>query len=665
MSYVAGKNKELIIGRLCDEGGGIDPIHDTRAGDIYYNVMPMQALPVHYDTYIEYFEAGVNSLSRYGLDWADFGGDYVSFERAVYDLLYDKLILFYPYKGGSDHNNVDFTSVELVPRPAGYSDDMEYTPVPVFSKNDTGSDEAKFARALRRGEGLYVGRPIPIDEHDMPPFVLWQTEDDVYHAYGPIAAIGGTSESLELRVAEGYSVVEVEPKYVLSFVVSEHSGLAYLNRQAVEQIKMQLQFAEAAVVDDPASEEDTLAGSLDPELRARLAAIQERAPEHVAAPVVADRSATPARGVVTAENAFIAQVAAVARAEGYGYASLDIINFHVALKSSRLTVLAGMSGTGKSQLVRLYAKALGASAVLKSIAVRPSWTDDADILGYLDMRAMAYRPADSGLVDTLIEAAKNPDKCYIVCFDEMNLSRVEHYFSQFISILERPAGERTLELYNAALEEQVRAASTTGENAPGSAEAFYPAHITIGDNVRFVGTVNIDESTFDFSDKLLDRATILRLHPLTLKELAAMLESAPAMPTLAPYSLLEFCEPCGRELELAATEIALLDELSARLTEARAGLGVGFRIARQIASYLASVPEGSGLSRGEALDMELAQRVLTKVRGQQAELGELLTPGEGSLAAILDRYKTLSDFAECRAVLARKEKEMMSYGYTV
>lgn len=656
MSYVAGKNKELIIGRLCDEGGGIDPIHDTRAGDIYYNVMPMQALPVHYDTYIEYFEAGVNSLSRYGLDWADFGGDYASFERAVYDLLYDKLILFYPYKGGSDHNNVDFTSVELVPRPAGYSDDMEYTPIPVFSINDTGRGEAEFARALRRGEGLYVGRPIAIDEHDMPPFVLWQTEDDVYRAYGPLAGIGGSSESLELRLAEGYSVVEVEPKYVLSFVVSEVSGLAYLNRQAVEQIKMQLQFAESAAVNDPAGAEDTLAGSLDPEMLARLTAIQETAPDHVEAPasVAASHASAPmSANDATGERAFLRQVATVARAHGFGYNDVDIVNLHVSLKSSLLTVLAGMSGTGKSQLVRLYAEALGAGAVLKSIAVRPSWTDDADILGYLDMRAMEYRPADSGLVDTLLAAAASPDRLYIVCFDEMNLSRVEHYFSQFISILERPADERTLELYNPALAGEVGNASR------------YPAHVTIGDNVRFVGTVNIDESTFDFSDKLLDRATILRLHPLTLRELSVMLARGEAMPEIADYSFAEFCAAPSRLLTLTERELALLDELSARLSEARAGLGVGFRIARQVARYLRSIPAGCGLTRAQAFDMELAQRVLTKVRGQQAEFGELLSPGEGSLLALLDSYADVSDFAECRAVLARKEKEMMSYGYTV
>ena len=69
---------------------------------------------------------------------------------------------------------------------------------------------------------------------------------------------------------------------------------------------------------------------------------------------------------------------------------------------------------------------------IKFISVSPAWTDDSDILGYVDYRNMLYREADTELVAFLKRAADDKDNRYIVCFDEMNLARVEHYFSQFL-----------------------------------------------------------------------------------------------------------------------------------------------------------------------------------------------------------------------------------------
>lgn len=63
--------------------------------------------------------------------------------------------------------------------------------------------------------------------------------------------------------------------------------------------------------------------------------------------------------------------------------------------------------------------------------------DDGDILGYVDMKNMVYRSADTGLAELLIDAAAHPDEMFLICFDEMNLARAEHYFAQFISVLER------------------------------------------------------------------------------------------------------------------------------------------------------------------------------------------------------------------------------------
>ena len=188
---------------------------------------------------------------------------------------------------------------------------------------------------------------------------------------------------------------------------------------------------------------------------------------------------------------------------GLSYSLKDLINFHTAMKSSNLVLLAGMSGTGKSKLVNAYRRALGLdSEQFTFISVRPSWTDDADLIGYADTLNMVYRPGDSGLVNVLKQAEKEEDKLFIICFDEMNLARVEHYFSQFLSILEMEPGQRQLRLYNDELANRLYNS------------AQYPPSITIKKNVMFVGTVNLDESTHHFSDKVLDRANVIELDVL-------------------------------------------------------------------------------------------------------------------------------------------------------
>lgn len=184
------------------------------------------------------------------------------------------------------------------------------------------------------------------------------------------------------------------------------------------------------------------------------------------------------------ESGFLLRLSDAAANSGLLYEKEDLINFHVSMKSSRLTILAGMSGTGKSGLVRLYGRALGLpEEQVRFLAVRPSWMDDGDILGYVDMKNMVYRSADTGLAELLIEAAAHPEKLYLLCFDEMNLARVEHYFAQFISVLEKEENP-VIRLYNPSL---------AGKLYNSSA---YPAEIPVGRNVLFTGTVNVDESTY-------------------------------------------------------------------------------------------------------------------------------------------------------------------------
>ena len=149
------------------------------------------------------------------------------------------------------------------------------------------------------------------------------------------------------------------------------------------------------------------------------------------------------------ENEFMEAFQNECKRLGLYYDTKDLYNFHTAMKTGSLVILAGMSGTGKSKLVQCYANAVKLNKdQMLFVPVRPFWQDDADVIGYLDTLHNVYRPGDSGVMNILARANEYGEDLHIVCFDEMNLARVEHYFSQFLSVLELEENKRILRLYN-------------------------------------------------------------------------------------------------------------------------------------------------------------------------------------------------------------------------
>ena len=358
------------------------------------------------------------------------------------------------------------------------------------------------------------------------------------------------------------------------------------------------------------------------------------------------------------EQEFIAQFLSCVEQKGFLYDKKDLYNFHVAAKSSKLLILSGMSGIGKSALVRLYGEALGLSASqMAFLPVRPSWMDDGDILGYLDKNSMLYYPSDTGLAELLVEASKHPEKMYMVCFDEMNLARVEHYIAQFISELEKK-DSRKIQLYNPSLENRVHNSH------------LYPAQISIGDNVLFMGTVNMDESTYHFSDKVLDRANVITLHQ---RKFADMKSFCPVKDGLfVPISADAYRKfrVENKKVRLSNEELELLDALNEALQESRVSGGIGYRVAFDIDRYVENIPSLKDFTRGDGLDLQIVQRILTKVRGSREQLQTLLSMTDdgkvgGKLMDLFATYKNVSSFTESKKVLMRKAKELKLYDYTI
>lgn len=160
--------------------------------------------------------------------------------------------------------------------------------------------------------------------------------------------------------------------------------------------------------------------------------------------------------------------------------------------ASRLSILEGLSGTGKSSLPRYFAKFINAEVVF--LPVQTTWRDKTSILGYYNDFSKTYSETD--LLLKLYDANYNPDKLYFVVLDEMNIAKVEYYFADFLSILEYPKDQWKLRIMNFPYN-------------------FVPpiylvdGYIQIPSNTYFVGTVNKDDSVQTITDKVYDRAVTI------------------------------------------------------------------------------------------------------------------------------------------------------------
>lgn len=339
-----------------------------------------------------------------------------------------------------------------------------------------------------------------------------------------------------------------------------------------------------------------------------------------------------------------------AKACGLNFNSDDLINFYTSVKSSRLTIIEGISGTGKSKLVDLYGRTLGLddNGHMLIVPVSPGWTDDTDILGYLDNSSMQYKESSIGLVSFLVEASKHPDKPFLVCFDEMNLAKVEYYFAQFISILENDVNNRILRIYNP--KEEI--------NVTNAAE--YPAEIRLGENIIFCGTINVDESTYRLSDKVLDRANLIKLQDCDF----SVYDDEKPVFIVVDVTLVDKPKSQG----LTDDELSLLDELNEKLKNVNPRFCFAHRVVNQISRYLDAIPGNDiDYTREKALDKLIVQKILPKVRGTEEQVRDLIgyIEDDNYVSGIIDKY--LNDgkveYPVTRKALKEKAKELRNYGY--
>ncbi|MBR2138070.1 MAG: hypothetical protein IJ966_02075, partial [Bacilli bacterium] len=172
------------------------------------------------------------------------------------------------------------------------------------------------------------------------------------------------------------------------------------------------------------------------------------------------------------------------------YYELDTIRYFISgLGTSHFMILEGLSGTGKSSLPRYFSKF--ANAELLFIPVQATWRDRTNLIGFFNEFSKTY--TETEFLISLYKANYNPDKLYFYVLDEMNISRVEYYFADFLSVLEYPVEDWKLKIMQLPY------------NFIPPAKLF-DGIIQIPDNAYFVGTANKDDSTFTITDKVYDRA---------------------------------------------------------------------------------------------------------------------------------------------------------------
>jgi len=178
--------------------------------------------------------------------------------------------------------------------------------------------------------------------------------------------------------------------------------------------------------------------------------------------------------------------------EKYYYSIEQIRTFIAGFASSRLMILEGLSGTGKSSLPRLFQNFIGAKTI--TVPVQSSWKDRNDLLGFYNDFKKQYKETD--FLKALYESSINPQRIYCIVLDEVNLSRIEYYFADFISVLEKNPDEWWVEL----ISEKIQGTMPN---------AIHDGKIRVGENVWFIGTANKDDSTFLITDKVYDRSVVL------------------------------------------------------------------------------------------------------------------------------------------------------------
>lgn len=298
--------------------------------------------------------------------------------------------------------------------------------------------------------------------------------------------------------------------------------------------------------------------------------------------------------------------------------------YHVALnhlEHKHFVILTGLSGTGKTSLVKFYSFATHGitNSEIKDpfffiCSVRPDWTDPTGLIGYYDIVSGKY--IVTPFLEAILMATAHRETPVFVCIDEMNIARAEFYFADILSAME---SRMPLLLHSNSVPLE------------GSRGEAVPDRIALPSNLFITGTINVDESTQPLSDKILDRANTIDMSQVDAQGFLNNLDKR--YNELSPS--IKVCTP-------------LLIQLNSYLLPY--GLGFGYRVMEEIIRYVAFVKSKGIMDDEVALDSQVAQKILIKLKGSESQrklldqLERLLNPYPDSLKIVNDLQNQLEEF---------------------
>ena len=271
----------------------------------------------------------------------------------------------------------------------------------------------------------------------------------------------------------------------------------------------------------------------------------------------------------------------------------DIRRFIGSLAVTKLIILQGMSGTGKTSLAYAFGEFLDNKTVV--VPIQPMWKERTDLVGYYNEFTRRFN--ETTLLYKMYEANWN-EEVYITVLDEMNIARVEYYFAEFLSLLELPNPDgRNLDVVADRWEDDPKLLQRNGK-------------LRLPTNMWFVGTANNDDSTFSISDKVYDRAMVLNLD-----KKAIPFEAPDAAPIkISATHLEELFKRAQREYALSQRNLRRIKQMDEYMIKTF-HITFGNRIMKQITSYV-PVLVACGGTELEALDDILSRKVFRKLESK-------------------------------------------------
>jgi len=325
---------------------------------------------------------------------------------------------------------------------------------------------------------------------------------------------------------------------------------------------------------------------------------------------------------------------------GYAYQSHLVSQFYTALKTKGFVILSGLTGTGKTKIAQELAELLdGSKNNLLFLSVRPDWRDSKALLGYYNPLTGEYHK--TSLLEFILRAKEdyeqNREKAmpYFIILDEMNLAHVEYYFADFLSVLESGRDNDGFTKESIKLHDNEEVEIFQG----------IPKELKLPPNLYIIGTVNMDETTYSFSPKVLDRAFVVEFHDVDLENYPSQDSESELSPetinALKGLILDDLRGEKGKFLarskeeankavrELKGTEYwRVLIELNKALEPY--DMHFGYRVVDEIALFFQSAKESQdkGIVEfrddDEIFDLALLMKVLPKFHGNRKKLEEPL-----------------------------------------